>query len=55
MILGLGAAIVRTNFHGFGLEMGDAQDIFEESIMLLKRSFTETERWSYKIRPVPVQ
>ncbi len=28
--------------------MADAQEIFEESIALLKRSFTESERWSYK-------
>ncbi len=45
---GIGRGYRANEFHGFGLEMGDAQEIFEESIMLLKRSFTETERWSYK-------
>ena len=45
---GIGRGYRANEFHGFGMEMGDAQEIFEESVMLLKRSFTETERWSYK-------
>lgn len=45
---GVGRGYRANEFQGFGLDMGDAQDIFEESIALLKRSFTETERWSYK-------
>jgi alkanesulfonate monooxygenase SsuD/methylene tetrahydromethanopterin reductase-like flavin-dependent oxidoreductase (luciferase family) len=45
---GVGRGYRANEFQGFGLDMGDAQDIFEESISLLKRSFTETERWSYK-------
>ena len=45
---GIGRGYRANEFHGFGLEMGDAQDIFDESVALLKRSFTETERWSYK-------
>ena len=45
---GVGRGYRANEFQGFGLDMADAQDIFEESIALLKRSFTETERWSYK-------
>ena len=45
---GLGRGYRGNEFHGFGMDMADAQEIFEESVMLLKRSFTETERWSYK-------
>lgn len=45
---GLGRGYRANEFHGFGMDMADAQDIFEESVMLLKRSFTEIERWSYK-------
>ena len=44
---GIGRGYRANEFNGFGLDMGEAQDIFEESTMLLKRSFTETERWSY--------
>ena len=44
---GIGRGYRANEFNGFGLDMGEAQDIFEESLMLLKRSFTETERWSY--------
>ena len=45
---GIGRGYRANEFHGFGMEMADAQEIFEESVMLLKRSFSETERWSYK-------
>jgi len=45
---GIGRGYRANEYHGFGLEMADGQKIFEESIALLKRSFTETERWSYK-------
>jgi len=45
---GIGRGYRANEFHGFGMEMADAQEIFEESVELLKRSFTETERWSYK-------
>ena len=45
---GVGRGYRANEFNGFGLDMADAGAIFEESIALLKRSFTETERWSYK-------
>ncbi|MBO6783536.1 MAG: LLM class flavin-dependent oxidoreductase [Alphaproteobacteria bacterium] len=45
---GIGRGYRANEFHGFGMEIADAQEIFDESVMLLKRSFTETERWSYK-------
>ncbi len=45
---GIGRGYRANEFNGFGIDMGEAQDIFEESVALLKRSFTETERWSYK-------
>ena len=44
---GIGRGYRANEFHGFGMEMADAQDIFEESVALLQRSFMETERWSY--------
>jgi len=44
---GIGRGYRANEFHGFGMDMADAQEIFEESVALLKRSFTETERWSY--------
>jgi len=45
---GVGRGYRANEFHGFGIRMEDAGDIFEEAITLLKRSFTETDRWSYK-------
>ncbi len=45
---GVGRGYRANEFNGFGLDMADAGAIFEESVALLKRSFTETERWSYK-------
>lgn len=45
---GIGRGYRANEFHGFGLDMADAQDIFEESIMLMRRAFTEHERWTYK-------
>jgi alkanesulfonate monooxygenase SsuD/methylene tetrahydromethanopterin reductase-like flavin-dependent oxidoreductase (luciferase family) len=45
---GIGRGYRANEFHGFGLDMADAQDIFEESIMLMQRAFTEHERWTYK-------
>ena len=45
---GVGRGYRANEFQGFGLDMADAGAIFEESITLIKRSFTETGRWSYK-------
>jgi alkanesulfonate monooxygenase SsuD/methylene tetrahydromethanopterin reductase-like flavin-dependent oxidoreductase (luciferase family) len=45
---GVGRGYRANEFKGFGLDMADAGAIFEESIALLKRSFTTAERWSYK-------
>ena len=44
---GVGRGYRANELHGFGIRMEDAGDIFEEAIALLKRSFTETDRWSY--------
>lgn len=44
---GIGRGYRANEFHGFGLDMADAQDIFEESIAFMRRAFTESERWSY--------
>jgi alkanesulfonate monooxygenase SsuD/methylene tetrahydromethanopterin reductase-like flavin-dependent oxidoreductase (luciferase family) len=45
---GVGRGYRANEFNGFGLDMADAGAIFEESIALLKKSFTTTDRWSYK-------
>tara|TARA_R110002110_G_scaffold395138_2_gene609636 strand:- start:129905 stop:130954 length:1050 start_codon:yes stop_codon:yes gene_type:complete len=45
---GVGRGYRANEYHGFGLEMADGQDIFEESVNFMRRAFTETERWSYK-------
>ena len=45
---GVGRGYRANEYHGFGLEMADGQDIFEESINFMRRAFTETERWSYE-------
>ncbi len=45
---GIGRGYRANEFHGFGLDMADAQDIFEESINFMRRAFTEQGRWTYK-------
>jgi alkanesulfonate monooxygenase SsuD/methylene tetrahydromethanopterin reductase-like flavin-dependent oxidoreductase (luciferase family) len=45
---GIGRGYRANEFHGFGLEMSQAGAVFEESIALLKKSFTTPDRWSYK-------
>ena len=45
---GVGRGYRATEFQGFGLDMAEAGEIFEESITLLRKSFTTTDRWSYK-------
>jgi alkanesulfonate monooxygenase SsuD/methylene tetrahydromethanopterin reductase-like flavin-dependent oxidoreductase (luciferase family) len=45
---GVGRGYRANEFNGFGLDMADAGAIFEESVALLKRAFTETGRWSYR-------
>ena len=45
---GIGRGYRANEFYGFGLDMSEAGAIFEESIALLKKSFTTTDRWSYK-------
>ncbi|MEK9661407.1 MAG: LLM class flavin-dependent oxidoreductase [Alphaproteobacteria bacterium] len=45
---GVGRGYRATEFEGFGLDMAEAGAIFEESVALLKKSFTTPERWSYK-------
>ena len=45
---GIGRGYRANEFHGFGKDIAEAEDIFRESIAIIKRAFTETERWSYK-------
>jgi alkanesulfonate monooxygenase SsuD/methylene tetrahydromethanopterin reductase-like flavin-dependent oxidoreductase (luciferase family) len=45
---GIGRGYRANEFYGFGLDMSDAQGIFEESVAFMRRAFTETERWDYK-------
>ena len=44
---GIGRGYRANEFNGFGIDMSDAEDIFQESIAFMRRAFTETERWSY--------
>jgi alkanesulfonate monooxygenase SsuD/methylene tetrahydromethanopterin reductase-like flavin-dependent oxidoreductase (luciferase family) len=45
---GVGRGYRANEFHGFGIDMSDAEEVFQESITFIRRAFTETERWSYK-------
>lgn len=45
---GIGRGYRANEFVGFGIDMRDAEDIFQESMAIIKRAFTETGRWSYK-------
>ncbi len=45
---GVGRGYRANEFHGFGKDISEAEDIFQESMNIIKRAFTETERWSYK-------
>ena len=45
---GIGRGYRANEFHGFGIDMAEAGPIFDESVALLRRSFTEAQRWSYK-------
>ena len=45
---GIGRGYRANEFVGFGIDMRDAEDIFQESIAIVKRAYMETERWSYK-------
>jgi len=45
---GIGRGYRANEFYGFGLDMADAQDVFEETIAFIRRAFTESGRWSYK-------
>jgi alkanesulfonate monooxygenase SsuD/methylene tetrahydromethanopterin reductase-like flavin-dependent oxidoreductase (luciferase family) len=45
---GIGRGYRANEFHGFGLDMADAEDIFQESMAIIKRAYTETDRWDYK-------
>jgi alkanesulfonate monooxygenase SsuD/methylene tetrahydromethanopterin reductase-like flavin-dependent oxidoreductase (luciferase family) len=44
---GVGRGYRGNEFHGFGIDMSDAEEIFQESVAFMRRAFTETERWSY--------
>jgi len=45
---GVGRGYRANEFHGFGIDMKNAEEIFQESIGFMRRAFTETERWSYE-------
>lgn len=63
--LGVGRGYRYNEFHGFGIDMADAGDLYAESMEILRRAWSETERWSYKsarwefndiiVEPPPVQ
>lgn len=44
---GVGRGYRANEFHGFGIDIQNAEEIFQESIAFMRRAFTETERWSY--------
>jgi alkanesulfonate monooxygenase SsuD/methylene tetrahydromethanopterin reductase-like flavin-dependent oxidoreductase (luciferase family) len=45
---GIGRGYRANEFYGFGLDMADAQAMFEESVAFMRRAFTETGRWTYE-------
>lgn len=45
---GIGRGYRANEFVGFGIDIKDAEEIFQESISIIKRAYTEKERWSYK-------
>ena len=45
---GIGKGYRYNEFHGFNLDPAAAGGIYEEAVEIIKRSFVETERWSYK-------
>ena len=45
---GVGKGYRFTEFHGFNIDPANLNSIYEEALALIKRSFTETDRWSYK-------
>ena len=45
---GVGKGYRFTEFHGFNVAPETLGPIYEECLELIKRSFTETDRWSYK-------
>ena len=45
---GIGRGYRANEFAGFGIKVEDAEEIFQESIAIIKRSYEETDRWSYK-------
>ncbi len=62
---GVGRGYRDNEFRGFGIDSGDAGSIYEESMSLILKAWSERERWSYKsdrwefndilIEPRPVQ
>lgn len=45
---GIGRGYRANEFYGFGLDMAEAQDMFEETVAFMRRAFTEPERWDYR-------
>ncbi|MEP4886816.1 MAG: LLM class flavin-dependent oxidoreductase [Alphaproteobacteria bacterium] len=45
---GVGRGYRANEFFGFGIDMEQAGDIFQESMEIIKRAYTETGRWDYK-------
>src|SRR5690606_33899021 len=45
---GVGKGYRFNEFHGFNIDQADANAIYEESMAIMKRAFTEKDRWSYK-------
>jgi len=45
---GVGKGYRFNEFHGFNIDPAELGPIYEEAMGIIKRSFTETERWSYK-------
>lgn len=63
--LGVGRGYRYTEFHGFGIDEEEARSIFTEAMEVVRKGWTERDRWSYKsdrwefndviIEPPPVQ
>lgn len=45
---GVGKGYRYNEFHGFGMELADAGSMFEEAMTIIRRGWTEPDRWSYK-------